>query len=645
MLLLLAFALVILRHGWLVDDAYISLRTVDNFCNGHGLVWNVGERVQAFTHPLWLLLCWAVYSITNEFFYSLIIFGALVSTGAVAIVSIRLARSEWVGIIVLLAATLSHAFVDYATSGLENPLTHLLIALSAWVYLGRVPDVRRFTLLCLLGGLSLLSRPDNAVLLGPVVLAAGIQAFRRGEKLTPLLRGAVLASAPLVAWELFSLVYYGALVPNTALAKLNSGIDAGQLAHQGLLYFVSTLDADPLTLLIIVAGVVAPFMTRDRKMIPFAVGIILHALYMTKIGGDFMLGRFFTAPMFMALVCLSQIKRIELTQFLIIAAIVAGIGLSAHPNTLETNSTIRVPHNQARTGRRVTNEHALLFHAASLLSANRWDEMPNHGWTDLGLRGARPGRKTVIARAMGYRGLAAGPDVHLVDDVALTDPLLARMPALWRPDWMTGHFIRTIPPGYIQTLETGENVIEDPQVHELYERIDLVTHGDLWSWDRFRAIWWLNTGGPAELLNEEAWRFHGASRRNASSIAAKPVADGTPINSKLVRRFTDAGVYVKYKQLKRAHELEVSVNDADRFEIRFYDHAEEVARVPVPRQLEWNQDGVSARHIELPEVLSERGFTRLRILPMTRQRKRQPYYAISHLLFDEEIEAGKATPL
>jgi hypothetical protein len=38
------------------DDAYITLRTVDNWVNGRGLVWNTAERVQTYTHPLWMLL-------------------------------------------------------------------------------------------------------------------------------------------------------------------------------------------------------------------------------------------------------------------------------------------------------------------------------------------------------------------------------------------------------------------------------------------------------------------------------------------------------------------------------------------------------------------------------------------------------------
>lgn len=56
LILLGIFALVLYRSAWLCDDAYITFRTVDNFINGYGLRYNTGERVQAYTHPLWLLL-------------------------------------------------------------------------------------------------------------------------------------------------------------------------------------------------------------------------------------------------------------------------------------------------------------------------------------------------------------------------------------------------------------------------------------------------------------------------------------------------------------------------------------------------------------------------------------------------------------
>jgi len=69
-----------------------------------GLRWNIAERVQAYTHPLWLF----------------------------AVSAARLA--------VLVS---SRAFTDYSTSGLENPLTHLLLASFFVVYFGRSPSRRR----------------------------------------------------------------------------------------------------------------------------------------------------------------------------------------------------------------------------------------------------------------------------------------------------------------------------------------------------------------------------------------------------------------------------------------------------------------------------------------------------------------------
>jgi arabinofuranosyltransferase len=43
-------------NSWIGDDAFITMRVVDNLSHGYGLVWNTGERVQVFSHPLWLFL-------------------------------------------------------------------------------------------------------------------------------------------------------------------------------------------------------------------------------------------------------------------------------------------------------------------------------------------------------------------------------------------------------------------------------------------------------------------------------------------------------------------------------------------------------------------------------------------------------------
>ena len=48
---MLVFLAVLVRTAWISDDGLISLRTVMNVTHGHGLTFNVGERVQTFTHP------------------------------------------------------------------------------------------------------------------------------------------------------------------------------------------------------------------------------------------------------------------------------------------------------------------------------------------------------------------------------------------------------------------------------------------------------------------------------------------------------------------------------------------------------------------------------------------------------------------
>ena len=50
------FAIMIWQRRWTSDDGFINFRVVCNILAGHGPVFNVGERVEAFTSPLWIAL-------------------------------------------------------------------------------------------------------------------------------------------------------------------------------------------------------------------------------------------------------------------------------------------------------------------------------------------------------------------------------------------------------------------------------------------------------------------------------------------------------------------------------------------------------------------------------------------------------------
>src|SRR5262245_8845284 len=105
------------------------MRTDDNFCNGYVLRWNVDERVQLFTHPLWLFVASPFYALTREAYFTLLALSFGVSIAAVWIYAERIALSRSTAAAGVLVLIFSKAFMDYSTSGLENPLTHVLVAL------------------------------------------------------------------------------------------------------------------------------------------------------------------------------------------------------------------------------------------------------------------------------------------------------------------------------------------------------------------------------------------------------------------------------------------------------------------------------------------------------------------------------------
>jgi arabinofuranosyltransferase len=100
---------------------------------------------------------------------------------------------------------------------------------------------------------------------------------------------------------------------------------------------------------------------------------------------------------------------------------------------------------------------------------------------------------------IGIYGFMAGPTVHVVDPIGLPDPLLARLPVL--PGWRIGLFGRAIPKGYLKTLESGKNVIQNRDLALYYSKLRYITRGPLFDFQRLIEIWKFNTGAYNYLLN------------------------------------------------------------------------------------------------------------------------------------------------
>src|SRR5690349_7590140 len=164
------FLIIIAKNAWLSDDSYITFRTVDNFVHGYGLTWNIDERVQTYTHPLWMFLISALYFCTHEIYYSVMFLSLTISFVAVGIFAVYIARSLPMAVMGIALLAASKSYVDYSTSGLENPLTHLLIILFVLVYFSARRSTRSLFWLALIAGLATLNRMDTLLLFVPPLL-------------------------------------------------------------------------------------------------------------------------------------------------------------------------------------------------------------------------------------------------------------------------------------------------------------------------------------------------------------------------------------------------------------------------------------------------------------------------------------------
>ena len=507
LLLCLVFLAILLRTAWLSDDALITLRTVLNFTHGYGLTFNVAERVQTYTHPLWMLMLTGAYLVAGNVYYAAI--GLSVGVSLVVFWStLRLAATSaqvWIVAAVLL---FSRAFVDYSTSGLENPLSNLLLV--AFVALlfrsseARVTSPPRLTGLWMVASLLYLTRPDNVLLVAPALVwltaRAGNWKLAARQTFTGLLPAAV--------WTAFSVIYYGFPFPNTAYAKLGHGIDRGELVQQGWLYLLDSIDRDPVTLVAILFAVTMGLACRGPARW-VAAGVLIDLAYVVSVGGDFMSGRFLTLPLFAAVLILSRAVPFERARALTAASLLAVVGLTSAQIPLLSDS--RVERTDATMDPRVSDgygivdERAFYFQEQSLLLANR-QSFPPPEWPS-GATQPVPTSVEIICGELGKKGLQ-GPLTHLLDECALADPLLARLPAAYSPGWRIGHFRRMIPNGYRESLELETDVLTDSGLRPLYDDLRLITRAPrLLSRARLAAIWRVNTGADQRQIDHRFYRF------------------------------------------------------------------------------------------------------------------------------------------
>ena len=521
-LLIVALALEVWRLAWLCDDAYITLRTAENWLAGYGPTWNIAERTQTFTHPLWLVLLTLARALGGEaYFATLALCGAL--SLATALLLCRCARGGAAAVAVVAVLAASRSFTEFATAGLENPLAHVLLVLLAAAYAGDRAPAARALRVALLAGLLGITRLDLLLLCAPVLLAAIARAPRRQALLHTS-----LGLLPVLAWAAFATVYYGSPLPTTAYAKLvATGVPARELMRQGLFYFGYVAAWDPVTVVAIAAGTALGLLLPALRSRALALGILLHCVYVVRIGGDFMAGRFCTPAFVLATAILARALAPARWPWplLVAAAALALQWLPGPPPWLAAPADDQgmppVPE------RGVIDERLFWYGKLGLLSHER--QLPVPGVYSAVLRvDGRTARVVLPGGMAGCLAYEGGDLVHVVDPW-LCDPLLMRLPLGAPEHWRIGHFLRRLPEGYLESVASGENRIYHPGLRRYYGALRAAVREPVWSAHRWRELWRLWRGAyDADLAQFVAEDYRQPPRVSVDAAElATPVGDGT----------------------------------------------------------------------------------------------------------------------
>ncbi len=195
-----------------IDDAYMTWRGASNLANGLGFVYNIGEKVQPTSTPLYAILLAAINFITGieplNFFRPLNF-----SLDALTILFFwDLLRRGNCSTGMIISGTLSFALSLFwamaSLQGMETPLTLFFLVLSCWSL-----SQRRFVLCSGFAGLLCVTRPEGVLFAG--IISAMYFHRLSGKAYRPI----ILLFLPLAIWEIISISYFGVIIPQSVIAK------------------------------------------------------------------------------------------------------------------------------------------------------------------------------------------------------------------------------------------------------------------------------------------------------------------------------------------------------------------------------------------------------------------------------------------
>ena len=296
------------HRRWMTDDAFILVRIVRNVLSGHGPVFNIMERVEAYTSPLWLSILSALGTLKLPLEYAAVFLGLLCTLGGVYLGqrgALRLLGNiDTPGVLRLPLGALVFASIpvvwDFATSGLETGLIFFWLGCCFWL-LVRLRDrvspeagaASEWIISASVIGLGPLVRPDLGLYTVVLLAALLVHCYRLTHRPARVFLVLVAALFTPALYQVFRMGYFSAIVPNTALAKEAGQSNWTQGWHYLQDFFAAYVVWVPLLLLCSWAiwqhGTKRSF--GSFIFGGFLVASLLHLLFVVRVGGDFMHGR------------------------------------------------------------------------------------------------------------------------------------------------------------------------------------------------------------------------------------------------------------------------------------------------------------------------------------------------------------------
>ncbi len=508
---MIGFVLVVAALAWQSDDAYHGYVMSRRLAEGQGFVYNVAERATASTCPLFSLIIALAYFITREMYFTSLAVCTIFSSLAYYIFAYKLCNTTKQVLIGFMAFVGSQAFISYTTSGLENSLLFLLSALFIWrMSRSENYNAKEMLLLALIFSLSAMTRMDSVLLFIPLIV--WIYLFKRdGVSFIQAVGLGILGLMPFILWECFATFYFGFPFPNPAYVKLGTHIAQHEYYQRGIIYAIYTAMEDLVVLTAPLIYVIIAVLSKKIKYILAAAGIIVYGMYVIRIGGDFMMGRHFTNLFFIS-VCMAVLMfRQEdgvLRDIVKYQKWFGGVVIFSVLFAATFGRTVGMQYISGHIfGSQISDEREYYFgttglynNVKSLIETGRlcvsdtWNTQATDDIRNQGVSG------NIIENAAGIL-VYYNPDIYLNDTYSLGDPFLSKLPAKYNPNWRVGHIRREVPDGYRESIWSDKNKIKDVDLHEYYDKIRLITRGNLFNSERIKAIIDINLGKYQYLID------------------------------------------------------------------------------------------------------------------------------------------------